>query len=267
MNAGELDECDRLLEALNSVAKNLRQPYMSWHAGIVRAKRCVISGLADEAEQLARDAYKLGRRAGQPDSELWYLGQLIAARFVQRALDRPDPYLPDFVRTPDSSLEAGPDVIPIPHLQLLSAAAMSMILAEVGRLDDARQFLDLLMGDDLDRLPPDYTSLLIPVYASVACARLGDVRAAERLYAILEPRSERLVTTVASWFGAVNHHLGVLATTLGRPDEAEARFAEAERTYESLEAEPWLARLRHDRAATAVAVARPANGRGASTPA
>jgi hypothetical protein len=133
---------------------------------------------------------------------------------------------------------------------------MSMILAEVGRLDDARAFLDLLMSSDLDRLPPDYTALLIPVYASVASARLGDVQSAERLHALLEPRSERLVTTVASWFGAVNHHLGVLARTLRRPDEAEARFADAERTYESLDAEPWLARLRHDRAATLVAGAQ-----------
>lgn len=63
---------------------------------------------------------------------------------------------------------------------------------------------------------------------------------------MLEPHGERLVTTGASWFGVVNHYLGLLAATLGRSDEADARFAEAERTYESLDAQPWLVRLRHD---------------------
>jgi DNA-binding SARP family transcriptional activator len=261
MDVGELDECDRLLPRLSAVAEELAQPFMRWHESIVRAKRCVISGPPEEAERLALASRKLGRRAGQPDRELWFLGQLIAACFPQGALDRVYQYLPDVVRTPGSSLEAGPDVIQFPQMRLLSGAAMSMIDAEVGRLDDARRFLDLLMRNDLERLPPDYTALLIPVYASVASARLGDVRSAERLHAILEPRSERLVTTVASWFGAVNHHLGVLATTLCRPDEAEARFADAERTYESLRAKPWLVRLRQDRDAALVAVARPANRR------
>jgi hypothetical protein len=123
---------------------------------------------------------------------------------------------------------------------------MSLVLCEVGRLDDARQHFELLMRGGLDDLPPDYMSLLIPVYASVACARLGDARRARRLHEILEPYSHWLVTTAASWFGATTHYLGLLAATLGRFDEADARFAAAERTYASLDAQPWLARLRSD---------------------
>jgi DNA-binding SARP family transcriptional activator len=256
MSIGDLAECDRLLARLNAVTEELAQPFMRWYASIVRAKRYVISGPPEKAEHLAYSAFKLGQRAGQPDSDLWFLGQLLAARFLRGGLDDDNPHLPDIVRSPGSSLEAGPNVTPFPQMRLLSAAAESMVLAEVGRLDDARRFLDLLMGCELDHLPPDYTALLIPVYASIASARLGDVRSAERLHAILEPRSERLVTTVASWFGAVNHHLAVLARTLSRPDEAEARFADAERTYESLDAEPWLVRLRRDRATTLVAGAQ-----------
>jgi len=53
-----------------------------------------------------------------------------------------------------------------------------------------------------------------------------------------------------SWFGATTHYLGLLAATLDRPDEADARFAAAERTYASLGAKPWLARLHSDWAAT-----------------
>jgi DNA-binding SARP family transcriptional activator len=253
MNVGDLEESDRLLAQLTAVAEQLAQPFMRWYDRIARAKRCAISGSPGEAERLAFAALELGQRAGQPDSLMWFTGQLIAARFLQGSLDRGDPYLPDLVQTPGSTMPAGPHIIPNPQMPLLSAAAMSMVLSEVDRLDDARAFFELLMSHDLDHLPPDYTAFLIPVYASIACTRLGDVRSAERLHAMLEPHSERLVTTGASWFGAVNHHLGLLAATLGRPDEADARFADAAQTYESLDAQPWLVRLRHDRTATLLA--------------
>jgi hypothetical protein len=52
-----------------------------------------------------------------------------------------------------------------------------------------------------------------------------------------------------AWFGPTTHYLGLLAATLDRFDEAEARFAAAERSYVSLDAKPWLARLHSDWAA------------------
>jgi ATP/maltotriose-dependent transcriptional regulator MalT len=246
MNAGDLEEADRLLPRLTAIAEQLAQPFMRWYDLVARAKRCLISGPAEEAERLAFAAWEVGRRGGQPDSMLWFAGQVIAARFLQGALDRSDPHLPDLIQTPGATLPVSPEITPIPTAPLLSAAAMSAILCEVGRLDDARRHFDLLMSDGLDDLPPDYQALMIPVYASIACARLGDVRRAERLHEILEPQSHRLVPTGAAWFGATTHYLGLLAATLGRSDEADARFAAAERTYASLDAKPWLARLRND---------------------
>jgi hypothetical protein len=171
------------------------------------------------------------------------LDQLIVARFLQGALDHADPHLPDISETLDSLLPTSPDITPPRSLGLLVDAAMSAVLCEVGRLDDARRHFDLLMSSDLDE---PHTTLAIPAYASIACARLGDEPSAERLHAILQPHSHRLVATATSWFGATNHYLGLLATTLERPDEANGRLAAAERTYMSLGAKPWLARLHHD---------------------
>ncbi|MGH2941433.1 MAG: BTAD domain-containing putative transcriptional regulator [Solirubrobacteraceae bacterium] len=245
MNDGDLEESDRLLAQLTTITAQLAQPFLRWYDALARAKRCAISGPPEEAERLAFTALGLGQRAGQPDSEMWFLGQVIAARFLQGTLDSGDPHLPDLLSAPGASLRTSPEITPNPLMPVLSASAMSMILAEVGRLDDARRFFEVVMSSELD-LPPDYTAFLIPVYASVGCARLGDARSAERLHAILEPHGKRLITTGASWFGTVNHYLGVLAASLGRTDEAEARFADAARTYESLDARPWLARVRHD---------------------
>ena len=247
MNVGDLAESDRQAARLTTIAEQLAQPVLRWYAAVVAAKRCVISGPADEAERLAFVALELGRQTGQPDSTMWFLGQVIAARFLQGALDRPDPHLPDLFPIPGSSLPVGPEITPTASMPLLVGAGMSLILCEVGRLDDARRHFDLLMSTGLDELPPNYLALVIPVYASVACARLGDTRRATRLHAILEPEHDRLVSTGASWFGATTHYLGLLAATLGRLDEAAGRFAAAERTYATLQAEPWLARLRNDR--------------------
>ncbi|MEA2187265.1 MAG: hypothetical protein QOK16_2276 [Solirubrobacteraceae bacterium] len=249
MNAGDLQEADQLLTRLTAVAEQLAQPFMLWCDGLARAKRCSISGSGEEAERLAFAALEIGRRGGQPDSNLWFLGQLLAARFLQGALHRRDPHLPDLIRTPGASLPTSPEITPSQAMPLLVGAAASAVLCEVGRLDDARRHFEFVMSNGLDELPPDYLALTIPVYASVACARLGDTRRAARLHAILEPHSDRLVSTGASWFGVTSHYLGLLAATLDRPDEADARFAAAEQTYASLDAKPWLARLRNDRAA------------------
>ncbi|HEX8158730.1 MAG TPA: hypothetical protein VF526_15200, partial [Solirubrobacteraceae bacterium] len=246
MNAGDLEQADRLLARLSAVADQLGQPFMRWCDVLARAKRYTISGPAQEAERLAFAAVELGRRGGEPDSELWFVGQLFVARFLQGSLDRVDPHLPDLIQTPGSSLPTSPEITPNQSMPLLVGAGMSVILCEVGRVEDARRHFELLMSSGLEDLPADYMALAIPAYASVACAQLGDVPRALRLHAILEPHSHRLVTTGASWFGATSHYLGLLAATLDRPDEADACFAAAERTYASLDAKPWIARLRSD---------------------
>jgi DNA-binding SARP family transcriptional activator/type II secretory pathway predicted ATPase ExeA len=249
MNHGDLAEADRLLARLSGVAEQLAQPFMRWYDAVARAKRCAISGPADEAERLAFAAFEIGHGGGHPDTELWFLGQVLAARFLQGALDRGGPHLPDLVGAPGSSLPASAEITVSRSVPLMVGAAMSVIHCEVGRLEEARGHFELLMRNGLEDLTPDYTALVIPVYASVACARLGDTARARLLIEILEPHSDRLVTTGASWFGATTHYLGLLAATLGRPDEADAQFAAAERTYVALGAEPWLARLHHDRVA------------------
>jgi hypothetical protein len=223
---------------------------MRWYAGVAHAKRCLISGPAEEAERLAFAASEeLTHSVEQPHSMLWLLGQLYVARFLQGSLDRGEPHLPDLFPTPGSSLPTSPEITPSRSLPRLLGAAISATLCEVGRLDDAREHFELLMSNELDELPHDYMALAAPAYASIACARLGDRRSAKRLHAILEPHSHRLINAGPSWLGAATHYLGLLAATLDRHEEADAWFTAAERSYTSLDAKPWLARLQADRAA------------------
>jgi predicted ATPase/DNA-binding SARP family transcriptional activator len=250
MQVGELHTADQMLARLTAIAEQLRQPFLRYYDIVAQAKRCTISGPADEAERLAFSALAIGRSAGQRDSTLTFLNQLFVARFLRGSLDRGDPHLPDISVAPGWTPPSSPEITPSRSVPLLFDAAVSVVLCEVGRLDDARPHFNLLMSSGLDDLSHDYSELAIPAYASIACTRLGDTRNARRLHAILEPHSNRLVNTGGSWFGATTHYLALLAATLDRPDEADAHFAAAERTYTSLDAKPWLARLHHDRNAT-----------------
>jgi DNA-binding SARP family transcriptional activator len=250
MQAGDLERADHLLARLTAVAEQLRQPFLRYYDVVARAKRCTISGPPEDAERLAYAALQIGRNAGLPDTTLTFLAQLFVARFLQGSLGRCDPHLPDFSVAPGWTPPGSPEITRSRSLPLMFDAAISAVLCEVGRLDDARPHFDLVMSRGLGDLRHDYTALAIPAYASIACVRLDDTLNAQRLHTILEPHRHRLVNTRASWLGATTHYLALLAATLERPDEADAHFAAAERTYTSLDARPWLARLHSDRNAT-----------------
>jgi len=57
-----------------------------------------------------------------------------------------------------------------------------------------------------------------------------------------------VVATTPSMSGSVSYYLGLLATTLGRFDETDSRFAAAEATHERIDTPSWLARTRLERA-------------------
>ncbi len=247
MNTCDLDEADRLMARLHEAAEALKQPFMRWIYMLARAKRCCISGPSEEAERLAFAALDIGQRGGQPDAMIWFLGQIVAARFVNGTLHRGDPHMPSLISTPGASVPSSPEISPSRSQPLLIGSGMSFILCEVGRFEEARAHFDWVMRDGLHDLPPDYQTFTIPVYASLACAQLGDQVRAKRLHELLEPHRDRAVTTGAGWFGTMAHYLGLMAATMGRRDEAQADFASAQRTYETLGAKPWLARLEKDR--------------------
>ena len=75
-----------------------------------------------------------------------------------------------------------------------------------------------------------------------SCALLGDDAAAARLYDLLLPyRGWHLGAGPMVYLGAGDHHLGVLAATAGRWDDAELHLLAAMVAHRRLGAKPWLA--------------------------
>jgi hypothetical protein len=112
------------------------------------------------------------------------------------------------------------------------------------RPEAAYEIAASMAGNGFD-LPLDSVWLLgIAAYADVT-VQLGVTDWAERLFELLAPHHSQMATT--GWgltWGTASHHLGALATLLGRFDEAEARFAAAADLHGRIGAPCWLARTR-----------------------
>ena len=178
--AGDSARAEELLAALAADAGELRQPIFEWFEAVARAKRCGIVGSPQEAERLGFTAYEIGQRAGQPDAVMWLLGQVYVARLLRGTLDEGEPNLPSLFATPGAAPLPGPEFTPGRAIPLLLSSSMSAVLCEVGRREDARAHVDLVMAQ-LSQLPRDYSTLAILGSSAIACGHLGDAAMAKRL--------------------------------------------------------------------------------------
>ena len=244
LDCGDLARARALLEHLELLAEQLGQPLIAWYVAIAYPRLHMIVGSPKDGERLALGAYELGQRAGQPDALVFLLAHVYVLRLLQGTLAEGEPNLANMFASPGSSPLVGPEFTPSRSVPLLVAASMSAIHCEVGRLEDGRRHFELVM-DEVTALPNDYSTLGILASAAIACGHLRDSTSARQLHDLLEPFADQFVmagATGAFWLGAVRHHLAVLCATIDRPDDADAHFSAAERSYVQLASRPWLAR-------------------------
>ncbi|MCA1843014.1 MAG: tetratricopeptide repeat protein, partial [Actinobacteria bacterium] len=105
-------------------------------------------------------------------------------------------------------------------------AVLAWALAEHGEVDDAQAIVDDFRTRGFADMR-DYMRLVGLVSVARAASRLGDTDASAALHKLLLPFRGTMATSQAAWFGPVTHDLGLLATTLGRYDEADTHFADA----------------------------------------
>jgi tetratricopeptide (TPR) repeat protein len=122
-------------------------------------------------------------------------------------------------------------------------AYLALAYCELDRIDEARRVFEPLTIR-IGELPVNIEQLELTTLSAAVCATLGDQPLAARLHNLLEPYAEQVVPNGAVWWGGVSHYLGLLATTLERYDEAEARFISAHTIHERIAAPTWLARTR-----------------------
>ena len=197
----------------------------------------------DEAELLASRARQLGRSSGQPDAAAWSAIQIFVIRFLQGALDGERP---NFLRSGKGDQpRCGRAFEGNRSAPLLTEATHVVTLCEVGRVDEPAGASTCSCATTSPSCPTTGRPSASRRWPA-SRAHIADRPRAETLYRMLEPYSGQFVDSGPSWLGATTHDLALLAATLGRFDEADARFSEVADTYAVLGADPWLTRARRD---------------------
>jgi hypothetical protein len=120
------------------------------------------------------------------------------------------------------------------------------LLAEIGRVDEAREQLAILAADGFARLPFDANWLSALGECTGACRVVGDRETAARVYDLLAPYAGRPITAGRAIvaLGAVDRCLGDLALLLDRPGAAVAHFETAIRREEEMDMSAWAVQSR-----------------------
>jgi class 3 adenylate cyclase/tetratricopeptide (TPR) repeat protein len=230
--AGRFEEADRHLEAAERLAAELGQPTLRWFVGHSRAVRVLLAGDLAEGERLIHANFELGQATGQADAHVFFAAHLFQLRFEQGRI---------------GELE-GP-IVEASANHPAYQAHLALLLCESGRSNEGRMVYERLAGTDFAGIPVDNGWMMGMSVCALVAARLGDRPGASVLYGLLVPYADQFVFAYGGAWGAVAHHLGLLAGTLDRFDEAEARFAAALATHERFGAPAWLARTRCEWAA------------------
>jgi DNA-binding SARP family transcriptional activator/tetratricopeptide (TPR) repeat protein len=227
--AGDLDGLDRLVEAQERAAAQQQQqqpqpvPYQWWLSLVLRAMRAIMRGDFVAGERLAEQALAYGRDKLDEAVADTHAAQLVLMRWLQGR--------PDEVRAVLERLARGP---------LGRGWRPLLPLAAVGqrREAEARRDLDAAAADGF----AGWRSGVEVVALVGACALLGDAGAAATLHQRLQPyEGWHLGAGPMVYLGAGDHHLGVLAATAGRWDDAERHLLAAMAEHRRLGARPWLA--------------------------
>jgi DNA-binding SARP family transcriptional activator/tetratricopeptide (TPR) repeat protein len=216
------------LAGMIDVSDRLAQPAQLWMAAAARAALSLSAGRFEEAETLIDRAAATGERALR-----W---NATAARklalFVLRGLqERPTGF--------EDNLRDTADDFPSP---LVHGAVHGGVLLRTGSVPEATAVFAAVCAHDLVDWHLDEEWLFSMSVLAETCHALGDVDRAGRLYEVLSPFAALNAIAVPEVaLDSVSRPLGLLATLLGRHDDAERHFEDALEMNTRMGAWPWVA--------------------------
>ena len=231
LEAGDIVEVDQQLSALKQLAEDLGRPGLQWELTLAQSWRDLLAGRVAAAEQSATKAFEISQALGQVDAAIFYGAQLWDVRRVQGRLAEVETLmvqvLKDFPGMP--SFRA---VVALTYCELDRGADAGPIFAEAAAAGFA--------------LAHDNVWLWALTNYARVCACLNATDAAAVLYEHLAPFHDHVVFNGGTVNGSVAGYLGLLASMLGRHEDATAHFTEACGVHERMGAVYWLAVNRLD---------------------
>ena len=236
--AWELGDPDRRaaeFASMSRVAEELTQPAQLWALAVAQATLALSQGRFAEAPELIERAATIGERVLAWGAGAVRKMQLFMLRREQGQLD-------GFER----EVRDHPREFPSP---LVHRAILAHVYARLKRADEAKAILHELTRRDLSDWHVDEEWLLSICLLAETCAILEHAQSAGPLYELLVPYgSQNAVAVPELALDSVSRPLGILATMLGRFEDADRHFEEALRMNERMGARPWLAHTQEDQA-------------------
>jgi tetratricopeptide (TPR) repeat protein/nucleoside-triphosphatase THEP1 len=246
-----LEQCDgaavdRELAAMSTLAETLRQPFYRWHVTCLRVVRAMLDGRFADAERLADEALRIGAlRQSQYADYVFRYAQTLAISWLRGSLV-------------GIAAELRPHAGRYPWIPRWRDA---LLAADLGDEWNARAEVEQHAPNSFGDLPRDGLWLLHLSTLAECCVMLRDVRRAEELYDLMLPYAERnAISYTLQPFGPVALRLGMIATLLGRWDDADAHFEMAWNSAERLGARSLRPRILYERARSLAARGTPDPG-------
>jgi DNA-binding SARP family transcriptional activator len=239
------------LRAMERLANELRQPAQQWYVAVLRTILALFEGRFEEASALISNASDLAERGRRMFTRR-------QSDLVHREQGLSEPPARDFVEVQQTYLvqrekglreevveETERSVEEMPTIALLWVLAADLY-CRVGQREEAQAILDRFAETDF-YIWVDNDKLAGWCLLAEVCSSLGDPTHASRLYELLLPNAHRnAVSHPVCAFGSVSRYLGLLASTLGRFEDAERHFEAALAMNERMGARPSLAHTEHD---------------------
>jgi tetratricopeptide (TPR) repeat protein len=222
------------LESMTRVAEALKQPAQLWMLAVAQATLALAEGRFAEAAELIEHAAAVGERV-----QSW------SAAAVARTL-------PLFLlRREQGRLEELDREIQGPGHEfsgpLMRQSVLAHLHARLGRTEEARTVLLELMTRDLSDWHVDEEWLVGVCLLAETSVILGDTERAAPLYELLLPHASLNAVAVPELaLDSTSRPLGMLASLLGRFEDAARHFEEALRMNEKMGAHPWLAHAQEE---------------------
>jgi class 3 adenylate cyclase len=230
---GDLATSDNLFAEYSHLAAELRQPRWEYWLDLFRALRAVLAADLAAAERFVERAERIGERFGWAREGLY----AVAMFLIRKEQGRLSALAP--------AVQAAVRLNPAASLWHPGLAAL---YAEMGRLEDARREFDAILSTGFGGLLAGSTRELCVSLLAEVCVALGDARRAPWFLEQLRLCEGRFLVSLASAvpLGPADRLLGMLASTAGRPDEAERWHCRGLELARHLRSPLWIAHCLYD---------------------
>jgi len=230
---GDVASAHADLEAMASLADELRQPAQRWVVGVYRTNLALLEGRFADADGLIDETRAIGSRTQRWMAAVAYGLQLYLLRREQGRLKEIEELLLRLA-------------LEYPTYPVVRCARANM-LAELGPPAKARTELAALATDGFSAIPFDEEWSVSLCFLSEMAVRLGAVDHASALYERLLPFADRVAITYPEIsLGAISRFLGILAAATGHWDDSQRHFEDALHLNDRIGARPSLAHTREN---------------------